>query len=65
MPVALDGLNRAQEAAVTHPDGPLVVVAGADQWWVAQLGEQLTQLVVFGRRAGVSQIAGQHDDVRR
>src|SRR5215211_3500972 len=29
MPVALDGLNRAQEAAVTHPDGPLVVVAGA------------------------------------
>ena len=29
MPVALDGLNRAQEAAVTHPDGPLVVSAGA------------------------------------
>jgi DNA helicase II / ATP-dependent DNA helicase PcrA len=29
MPVALDGLNRAQEAAVTHDDGPLVVVAGA------------------------------------
>src|ERR671930_1918878 len=29
MPVALDGLNRAQEAAVTHSDGPLVVVAGA------------------------------------
>ena len=29
MPVALDGLNRAQEAAVTHEDGPLVVVAGA------------------------------------
>jgi DNA helicase-2/ATP-dependent DNA helicase PcrA len=29
MPVALDGLNRAQEAAVTHADGPLVVVAGA------------------------------------
>jgi len=29
MPLALDGLNRAQEAAVTHPDGPLVVVAGA------------------------------------
>ncbi|HYM58719.1 MAG TPA: ATP-dependent DNA helicase [Solirubrobacteraceae bacterium] len=28
MPVALDGLNRAQEAAVTHADGPLVVVAG-------------------------------------
>src|SRR5215210_3890237 len=29
MPVALDGLNRAQEAAVAHDDGPLVVVAGA------------------------------------
>src|SRR5215212_7570193 len=29
MPVALDGLNRAQEAAVTHTDGPLVVAAGA------------------------------------
>src|SRR5688572_14131821 len=29
MPVALDGLSRAQEAAVTHEDGPLVVVAGA------------------------------------
>src|SRR6185503_6311859 len=29
MPVALDGLNRAEEAAVTHADGPLVVVAGA------------------------------------
>ena len=29
MLLALDGLNRAQEAAVTHPDGPLVVVAGA------------------------------------
>src|SRR5215218_4239986 len=28
MPVALDGLSRAQEAAVTHPDGPLVVAAG-------------------------------------
>src|SRR6187455_1796418 len=29
MPVALDGLNRAQEEAVAHADGPLVVVAGA------------------------------------
>src|SRR3954452_19493017 len=29
MPVALDGLNRAQEAAVAHADGPLVVAAGA------------------------------------
>ncbi len=29
MPLAIDGVNRAQEAAVTHADGPLVVVAGA------------------------------------
>src|SRR5215210_4076094 len=29
MPSALDGLNRSQRAAVTHPGGPLVVVAGA------------------------------------
>src|SRR3954462_2443396 len=29
MPVVLDVLNRAQEAAVAHDDGPLVVVAGA------------------------------------
>ena len=29
MPGALDGLNRSQQAAVTHPGGPLLVVAGA------------------------------------
>ena len=29
MPGILDGLNRSQRAAVTHPGGPLVVVAGA------------------------------------
>jgi DNA helicase-2/ATP-dependent DNA helicase PcrA len=29
MPAALDGLNRSQREAVTHPGGPLVVVAGA------------------------------------
>ena len=29
MPDPLDGLNRSQEQAVTHPGGPLVVVAGA------------------------------------
>src|SRR5918998_1716050 len=28
MPVVLDGLNRAQEAAVAHADGPLVVAGG-------------------------------------
>src|ERR687895_438148 len=29
MPDPLDGLTRAQLAAVTHPGGPLLVVAGA------------------------------------
>ncbi|HEX2232074.1 MAG TPA: ATP-dependent DNA helicase [Thermoleophilaceae bacterium] len=29
MPSALDGLNRSQRAAVTHPGGPVIVVAGA------------------------------------
>jgi DNA helicase-2/ATP-dependent DNA helicase PcrA len=29
MPALLDGLSRAQQAAVTHPGGPLLVVAGA------------------------------------
>ena len=29
MPASLDGLNRSQRAAVTHPGGPLLVVAGA------------------------------------
>src|SRR5918997_7187253 len=29
MPESQDGLNRAQRATVTHPGGPLLVVAGA------------------------------------
>src|SRR3954453_6980315 len=29
MPESQDGLNRAQRAAVTHPGGPLLIVAGA------------------------------------
>ena len=29
MPSSLDGLNRAQREAVTHPGGPLLIVAGA------------------------------------
>src|SRR5688572_21697865 len=29
MPKSLDGLNRSQLAAVTHPEGPLMVLGGA------------------------------------
>jgi DNA helicase-2/ATP-dependent DNA helicase PcrA len=57
MPVALDGLNRAQEAAVTHADGPLVVVAGAGTGktqtivhrfaWLVEQGIPAEQLLVL------------------
>src|SRR5687768_12262746 len=48
MPVALDGLNRAQEAAVTHPDGPLVVAAGAGTGKTQTVLSRFVWLVVQG-----------------
>ncbi|HEY7453375.1 MAG TPA: ATP-dependent DNA helicase [Thermoleophilaceae bacterium] len=48
MPVALDGLNRAQEAAVTHADGPLVVVAGAGTGKTHTIVRRFTWLVDEG-----------------
>src|SRR5919108_148821 len=48
MPVALDGLNRAQEAAVTHADGPLVVVAGAGTGKTQTVVRRLAWLVDQG-----------------
>jgi ATP-dependent DNA helicase UvrD/PcrA len=48
MPVALDGLNRAQEAAVTHADGPLVVVAGAGTGKTSTVVQRFAWLVGEG-----------------
>jgi DNA helicase II / ATP-dependent DNA helicase PcrA len=48
MPVALDGLNRAQEAAVTHVDGPLAVVAGAGTGKTHTLAHRFAWLVDQG-----------------
>src|ERR687898_409361 len=48
MPVALDGLNRAQEAAVTHADGPLVVAAGAGTGKTRTVVERFRRLVEQG-----------------
>jgi superfamily I DNA/RNA helicase/RecB family exonuclease len=51
MPVALDGLNRAQEAAVTHSDGPLVVVAGAGTGKTQTVARRFAWLVDEGLAA--------------
>ena len=51
MPAALDGLNRAQEAAVTHPDGPLLVLAGAGTGKTRTLTHRFAWLVEQGMPA--------------
>ena len=48
MPGALDGLNRAQRAAVTHPGGPLLVVAGAGTGKTRTLTRRFAWLVEQG-----------------
>ena len=48
MPSALDGLNRSQSAAVTHPDGPLIVVAGAGTGKTRTLTSRFAWLVEQG-----------------
>src|SRR5215210_3996199 len=48
MPTASDGLNRAQRAAVTHPGGPLVIVAGAGTGKTRVLTRRLAWLVEEG-----------------
>ncbi len=51
MTVALDGLNRAQEAAVTHSNGPLVVVAGAGTGKTQTVARRFAWLVDRGLAA--------------
>jgi DNA helicase-2/ATP-dependent DNA helicase PcrA len=57
MPKSLDGLNRAQLAAVTHPEGPLIVLGGAGTGkthvltrrfaWLAEQGEPADSLLAL------------------
>src|SRR5215212_94930 len=48
MPEALDGLNRSQRVAVTHPGGPLIVVAGAGTGKTRALTRRFAWLVDEG-----------------
>src|ERR687896_2368700 len=48
MPGALDGLNRLQQAAVSHPGGPLLVVAGAGAGKTRTLTRRFAWLVEQG-----------------
>jgi DNA helicase II / ATP-dependent DNA helicase PcrA len=51
MPASLDGLNRSQRAAVTHPGGPLLVVAGAGTGKTRVITRRLAWLVEQGTPA--------------
>jgi len=51
MPELLDGLNAEQRAAVTHPGGPLVVVAGAGTGKTTVLTRRFAWLVEQGTPA--------------
>src|SRR5438046_59585 len=48
MPASLDGLDRAQRTAVTHPGGPLLVVAGAGTGKTRTLTRRFAWLVEQG-----------------
>src|SRR3954454_1983450 len=52
MPDLLDGLNATQRAVVTHPDGPLLVVAGAGTGKTRTLTHRFAWLVEQGVPAG-------------
>ena len=51
MPASLDGLNRSQRAAVTHPGGPLLIVAGAGTGKTRTLTQRFAWLVGEGTPA--------------
>ena len=48
MPDLLDGLNPKQRAAVTHPGGPLLVIAGAGTGKTRTLTTRFAWLVEQG-----------------
>jgi DNA helicase-2/ATP-dependent DNA helicase PcrA len=52
MPDLLDGLNANQRAVVTHPDGPLLVVAGAGTGKTSVLTRRFAWLVEQGTPVG-------------
>src|SRR3954471_23239853 len=51
MPQSQDALNRAQRAAVTHPEGPLLIVAGAGTGKTSTIGRRFGWLVEQGTPA--------------
>src|SRR4051795_2744785 len=51
MPDLLDGLNASQRAVVTHPEGPLLVVAGAGTGKTRSLTRRFAWLVEQGMAA--------------
>ncbi|HYN49598.1 MAG TPA: UvrD-helicase domain-containing protein, partial [Thermoleophilaceae bacterium] len=51
MPELLDGLNANQRAVVTHPGGPLLVIAGAGTGKTRTLTERFAWLVDQGTPA--------------
>src|SRR3954470_23466005 len=52
MPESQDALNRAQRAAVTHPEGPLLIVAGAGTGKTSTICRRFGWLVEQGTPAG-------------